>query len=153
SLGGTGSCTPAQQAAINTAINNGTVVVVAAGNSNDKASNYSPAGCNGVITVAATTKDGLRARYSNYGSAGEIAAPGGNAATGELDILSTLNTGIFGPLAYNYVQYAGTSMATPHVSGVVSLMLSVNASLTPAQVLSKIQTSARAFPATGTACS
>ena len=51
-------------------------------------------------------------------------------------------------LGYNYVQYAGTSMATPHVSGVVSLMLSANPALTPAQVTSKIQTTARVFPAT-----
>jgi serine protease len=154
SLGGSGSCTAAQQAAVTTAINNGTVVVVAAGNDNDNASKYSPASCNGVITVAATTKDGLRARYSNYGATVEIAAPGGNAASGEPDILSTLNNGITSANAtgYDYVQYAGTSMATPHVSGVVSLMLSVNASLTPAQVLSKIQTTARAFPATGAAC-
>jgi serine protease len=152
SLGGGGSCDAAQQSAINTALGLGAVVVVAAGNSNQNAANFSPASCSGVITVAATTQFGLRARYSNYGSLVEIAAPGGNAASGQLDILSTLNSGTTSPAGYNYVQYAGTSMATPHVSGVASLMLSANPSLTPAQVLSKIQTTARVFPTTGSAC-
>ena len=154
SLGGGGSCDAAQQSAINTALGLGTVVVVAAGNNNQNAANFSPASCSGVITVAATTQFGLRARYSNYGTSVEIAAPGGNAASGQLDILSTLNSGTTSPsgTGYNYVQYAGTSMATPHVSGVASLMLSANPSLTPAQVLSKIQTTARVFPTTGAAC-
>ena len=85
----------------------------------------------------------------------EIAAPGGNADRRHSDILSTLNSGDHEPqrrAATTTCSYAGTSMATPHVSGVVSLMLSVNPSLTPAQVLSKIQTTARAFPTPGPAC-
>ena len=49
----------------------------------------------------------------------------------------------------HYALYQGTSMATPHVSGIASLMLSRNPALTPSQVLAKIQTTARAFP-TGT---
>ncbi len=154
SLSGGGSCDTASQNAINAALALNAVVVVAAGNSNASAAAYSPASCSGVITVAATTKTGKRARYSNYGSAVEIAAPGGNADGVEPDILSTLNSGLTSPnpSGYDYESYAGTSMATPHVSGVVSLMLSVNAALTPAQVMSKIQTTARAFPAPGPAC-
>ncbi len=154
SLGGSGSCDPASQNAINTALGLGAVVVVAAGNENQSASIHSPASCSGVITVAATTKTGRRARYSNYGSKVEIAAPGGNADGIDPDILSTLNSGatIPNPSGYIYARYAGTSMATPHVSGVASLMLSVNPALTPAQVLAKIQSTARAFPAPGPAC-
>lgn len=154
SLSGGGSCDSASQNAINAALALGAVVVVAAGNSNAAATAYSPASCSGVITVAATTKTGRRARYSNYGPAVEIAAPGGNADGVEPDILSTLNNGATGPnpSGYNYASYAGTSMATPHVSGVASLMLSVNAALTPAQVMSKIQTTARTFPTPGPAC-
>jgi serine protease len=152
SLGGGGICDVTSQSAITTANTLGAVVVVAAGNNNQNASSFSPGNCNGVITVAATTQFGLRARYSNYGSAVEIAAPGGNADGLQRDILSTLNSGTTTPAAYNYVQYAGTSMATPHVSGVASLMLSVNPSLTPAQVLAKMQSTARAFPATGASC-
>ncbi len=153
SLGGGGACDATSQAAITTANSLGAVVVVAAGNSNQDAANSSPGNCNGVITVAATTQFGLRARYSNYGSLVEIAAPGGNADGVQKDILSTINAGATSPTAsYVYQQYAGTSMATPHVSGVASLMLSVNPALTPAQVTSKLQTTARAFPATGAAC-
>jgi serine protease len=48
--------------------------------------------------------------------------------------------------------YNGTSMATPHVSGVVALMLSVKPSLTPDQVTSILQSTARAFPATCSQC-
>jgi len=123
SLGGSGSCDAATQNAVNAALALGTVVVVSAGNSNANAANYSPSSCSGVITVAANTIAGLRARYSNYGTSVEITAPGGNAVSGQLDILSTLNSGITAPTGtgYNYVQYAGTSMAAPHVTGVVSL--------------------------------
>ena len=61
-------------------------------------------------------------------------------------MLSTLNTGTTtaNPSGYTYAGYQGTSMAAPHVTGIVSLMLSRNPALTPAQVLSKIQTTARA---------
>jgi subtilisin family serine protease len=152
SLGGGGNCTATTQTAINTAIGLGAAVVVAAGNGNVNASGSSPGNCTGVVTVAATTQFGLRARYSNYGSTVEIAAPGGNADGVQKDILSTLNAGTTTPAAFNYVQYAGTSMATPHVSGVASLVFSVNPALTPAQMLAKLQTTARAFPQTGAAC-
>ncbi len=148
SLGGTGSCDTATQTAINTALAAGTVVVVAAGNSNSDASGFTPANCNGVITVAATGRQGQRASYSNYGATVEISAPGGSDGQA---ILSTLNSGTTSPnpSGYNYVYYMGTSMATPHVTGIASLMLSLDPSLTPAQVLATIQSTARAFP-TGT---
>ena len=66
-------------------------------------------------------------------------------------MLSTLNSGTTTPASgvMNYVGYQGTSMATPHVAGIVSLMLSLKPSLTPAQVTTLLQTTARAFP-TGT---
>ena len=148
SLGGTGACDTATQNAINSALAAGTVVVVAAGNSNSDASGFTPANCNGVITVAATGRQGQRASYSNYGATVEISAPGGSDGQA---ILSTLNNGTTSPnpSGYDYVYYMGTSMATPHVAGIASLMLSLDPSLTPAQVLATIQTTARAFP-TGT---
>jgi serine protease len=155
SLGGSGPCGVTFQSAIDAAVAAGTVVVVAAGNSNANASNFSPANCNGVITVAATGHTGSKAYYSNFGSTVEIAAPGGDAQLGKT-ILSTLNTGTTTPVASpagdTYANYQGTSMATPHVVGVVSLMRSVNASLTPAQVLSMLQSSATPFPG-GSSCS
>ena len=151
SLGGSGACGATFQNAVNDVTARGTVVVVAAGNSGVDAANTSPASCSGVIAVAATVRNGGRASYSNYGSKVAIAAPGGGAGGG---IVSTLNTGTTVPAADSYASYQGTSMASPHVAGVVSLMLSANPALTPAQVLAKLQSSARAFPVgTGSDCS
>ena len=142
SLGGSGSCGATFQNAINDVVSRGTVVVVAAGNENVDAANTSPASCNDVIAVAASTRTGARASYSNFGQKVAVTAPGSS-------ILSTLNTGTTTPGAPGYASYSGTSMATPHVAGVASLMLSLNASMTPAQVLTALRSSARAFP-TGT---
>ena len=77
SLGGGGSCGSTYQSAINTAVNNGTTVVVAAGNENQNASNSRPANCSNVIAVAATDRNGGRSYYSNYGNVVDVAAPGG----------------------------------------------------------------------------
>ncbi len=150
SLGGSGACASTYQSAINDAVAAGTVVVVAAGNSNANAANFQPASCANVITVAATGHTGSRAYYSNYGSTVEIAAPGGDSQLGQT-ILSTLNDGATGPAADAYANYQGTSMATPHVVGVVSLMLSVNSGLTPSQVSTLVGSSATPFPA-GSSC-
>jgi serine protease len=153
SLGGGGSCDATSQNAINSARSRGSVVVVAAGNSNANAANYSPASCSGVITVAATNRSGGRAYYSNYGSVVEVAAPGGDVRTSSANgILSTLNSGSTSPGADNYAYYQGTSMATPHVAGAVALMLAKNSALTPDEVLSRLQSSSRAFPATCSQC-
>ncbi|MGW4753259.1 S8 family peptidase [Streptomyces chartreusis] len=149
SLGGGGACSTATQSAINAAVNRGTTVVVAAGNSNANASGYSPASCANVISVAAADRQGNRSYYSNYGTVVDIAAPGGEtnsvAANG---ILSTLNSGAQGPSAENYDYYQGTSMASPHVAGLAALMKSANPALTPAQIESAIKTNSRALPGT-----
>jgi serine protease len=149
SLGGGGACDTTTQSAINGARSRGTVVVVAAGNESQNASNSSPANCSGVITVAATNKSGGRASYSNYGTIVDVAAPGGDSGAA---ILSTLNAGTKTPGADNYAGYMGTSMATPHVAGVVALMLAKNPNLTPDQVEAALKSSARAFPASCSGC-
>ena len=77
SLGGSGACETTYQNAINAITAAGSTVIVSAGNSNADASGFRPANCSGVITVAATNRNGNRANYSNYGSVVEISAPGG----------------------------------------------------------------------------
>lgn len=140
SLGGGGSCSTTYQNAINGAVGRGTTVVVAAGNSNTNVSSSVPANCPNVIAVAATTSAGARASFSNYGTGIDISAPGQS-------ILSTLNTGTTTPGSATYASYNGTSMAAPHVAGVVALMQSVAPSpLSPAQVESIIKSTARPLP-------
>ena len=147
SLGGSGACDATYQNAINAIVAAGTTIVVSAGNSNADASGFRPANCNGVITVAATNRNGCKASYSNYGATVEISAPGGETNVSSSNgVLSTLNTGTQGPVADTYTYYQGTSMAAPHVAGVASLMLSRNPSLTPAQVLSLHAEHSHRFP-------
>ncbi|MFY9512540.1 MAG: S8 family peptidase [Rubrivivax sp.] len=153
SLGGGGACGTTTQTAINGARGRGTVVVVAAGNSNANAANYSPASCSGVVTVAAVNRSGGRAYYSNYGAVVDVAAPGGDTRTASTNgVLSTLNSGSSAPGADSYAWYQGTSMATPHVAATAALMLAKNPALTPDQVESLLKSSARAFPATCSQC-
>lgn len=149
SLGGSGSCPATTQSAINDINGVNAIVVVAAGNDKEDASAHNPANCAGVITVAATNRIGDMALYSNRGSRVDISAPGGDQYYGEYEgVLSTVNLGETTPGASGYAFYQGTSMATPHVAGIVSLMLSVNGSLNRAQVLSLIRASATSFPST-----
>ncbi len=146
SLGGSGSCGSTYQTAINTAVNNGTVVVVAAGNSNTNVSNSRPANCSNVVAVASLDRQGNRAFYSNYGTLIDVSAPGGETSpTSSNGVLSTLNSGTTTPASDNYVYYQGTSMATPHVAGVAALMKGVDPNLTPASVESTLKSTARAI--------
>ncbi|GGA87545.1 extracellular protease [Arenimonas soli] len=148
SLGGSGSCDTTTQNAINSAVGRGTVVVVAAGNSNANASGFTPASCNNVVNVASVTSASARSSFSNYGTSIDVSAPGSN-------ILSTLNSGTQGPGTENYVSYNGTSMAAPHVAGAVALAQSRRLALglalwTPAQVEANLKSTA--YPLSG-ACS
>ncbi|MCT9075570.1 S8 family peptidase [Streptomyces fulvoviolaceus] len=147
SLGGDGACTSATQTAINAAVNRGTTIAVAAGNDNENVSGHSPGNCSNIISVAATNRTGAKASYSNYGSLVDISAPGGQTSTGTANgILSTLNSGASTPSSESYAYYQGTSMATPHIAGLVALVKSANSSLTPAQIETAIKNNARALP-------
>ena len=152
SLGGSGACGTTYQDAINAITAAGSSVVVSAGNSNADAVNFRPANCSGVITVAATDRDGNRAYYSNYGSVVEISAPGGETNVSSANgVLSTLNTGTQGPVADTYTFYQGTSMSAPHVAGVASLLYSHTPSLTPTEIRLILQSTVTTFPA-GSTC-
>lgn len=152
SLGSSAPCSISYQNAINAITAAGSTVVVSAGNGNTNASGFSPANCNGVITVAATKRDGSRAEYSNYGATVEIGAPGGTLAFANdpNGVLSTFDSGIQDPVADTYMYYAGTSMAAPHVTGVVSLLYGLNPALLPNQILQILQDTATNFPLSST---
>jgi serine protease len=148
SLGGPGVCSSTYQNAINAINAAGAIVVVAAGNnaSNLSSNSFQPANCNGVITVAATQRDGNKAIYSNYGAIVKISAPGGQTIPSLQDgVFSTFNAGTTIPGADAYVYRSGTSMAAPHVTGVVSLMLSLDPTLSLGEVLQILQTTAQDF--------
>jgi subtilisin family serine protease len=102
---------------------NGAVLVAAAGNDGDATLNY-PAAYPNVVSVAATDNRDQRASFSNANADVEVAAPG-------VDVTSTWNDG-----AYNTI--SGTSMATPHVSGVVALIRARYPSATAAQIVAKL---------------
>lgn len=140
SLGGSGSCSATYQNAINAAVGRGTTIVVAAGNSNVNVSGAVPANCQNVIAVAATDRNGARASFSNYGTGIDVSAPG-------VGILSTLNSGTQGPGSESYASYNGTSMASPHVAGVVALMQAhATTPKTPAEIEAILKSTARALP-------
>jgi subtilisin family serine protease len=125
---------------IRAARNAGHLFVAAAGNSagdNDAAPVY-PASydVDNIISVAAVDNDGRLAGFSCYGrSSVDLAAPG-------VQVLSCWAAG-----DQSFVFLSGTSMATPHVAGVASLVWSANPSMTMAQVRSRILGSTRSLPA------
>ncbi|MFV5363560.1 S8 family peptidase [Acinetobacter oleivorans] len=117
SLGG--DANTSLDSAVENLFNNGYVMVVAAGNSNADACSSSPARVSKAITVAATDNTDTRASYSNYGSCVDIFAPG-----------SQINSSWIGSNTATKV-LNGTSMATPHVVGVVAEMLQSTPTATP----------------------
>lgn len=158
SLGSAGTCSRTYQEVINkiTAAPYHVTVVVAAGNEVGHAVGE-PANCSGVIAVAGLRHAGTKVGYSNIGPEVAIAAPAGNCVneTGTClyPLLTTTNASSTSPGAHTYSSGAspslGTSFAAPIVAGTVALMLSVDPSLTPAQVKSALQATARTFPLTG----
>lgn len=112
----------------------GTLVVFAAGNFGyttplmDYPGNFH----DDIVTVGSITAAGARSNFSGYGTKLDVVAPGSN-------ILSTLPNNTTGPLS-------GTSMASPHVSGLVALILSVNPCLTGKQVRDIIESTSQKIP-------
>ncbi|XP_071484603.1 aqualysin-1-like [Diadema antillarum] len=122
SLGG--SYSSSQNAAVAEARRAGIVVVVAAGNDDANACNYSPASATEAITVGATDKTDTRSYFSNYGNCVDLFAPGSS-------IVSLRHSNNSGTRTMS-----GTSMACPHVSGIAAVMLGMG--LSAEQVYSQI---------------
>ncbi|WP_223668735.1 S8 family peptidase [Kangiella shandongensis] len=126
SLGGGASSTTDE--AVQRLTDAGVTTVVAAGNDNSDACNYSPARAASAITVGSTTSSDSRSYFSNYGSCLDIYAPGS-------DITSTWLSGGSNTIS-------GTSMASPHVAGIAALYLADNPNATVSQVTQAITDSA-----------
>ncbi|KAK2733346.1 serine protease [Onygenales sp. PD_40] len=114
SLGGGKSVT--LDLAVNAAVDAGIHFAVAAGNDNADSCNYSPAAAEKAVTVGASTLADERAYFSNYGPCNDIFAPG----------LNILSTWIGSKYAVNTI--SGTSMASPHIAGLLAYFLSLQPS-------------------------
>ena len=145
SLGGRGD-SEIMNEAIDAAVADGAIVVVAAGNDGADASEYTPANSPSAITVAAVGNiGGMRVRpkrtsYSNFGDVVDLAAPGGEQAE---DIDNDGHPdGILSTLGEDVEFYQGTSMAAPHVAGVAMLMKSIAPDLQAEAALETLQATA-----------
>lgn len=133
SLGGGKS--PALDMAVNAAVDMGMHFAVAAGNDNADACSYSPAAAEKAITVGASTLGDERAYFSNYGKCVDIFGPGLNIQSTWIGSRYALNT------------ISGTSMASPHVCGLMAYFVSLqpdtdseyaSTPITPAQLKKNI---------------
>lgn len=159
SLGGSGACGPTYQDAIDAVRAVGAIVVASTGN--DSTIVGRPANCNGVIAVMAHAINGEPAGYTNSGVQTAISAPGGGcpflsynpstyacsaSAADREEVWSTYNLGSTVATTDDYGAISGTSMAAPHVSGAVALMLSIAPQLVADEVKAVLQSSAKPFP-------
>ena len=128
----------------------GTTLVAAAGNEEADASLSVPASCPGYTAVGATSESGYQAFYSNEGRDVDLSAPGGDFVVPDPSgvrghgILSTLNTGLRSPGEPTYVEYMGTSMATPAVAAGAALLYSLGLT-DPHAVVSTLKATAASF--------
>jgi subtilisin family serine protease len=125
SLGGSKST--AVNSAVKSTVSSGVTVVVAAGNSDDDAANYSPASEPTAITVGAIDSNDARASFSNFGSLVDVFAPGVNVLSSWIGSTTATNT------------ISGTSMATPHIAGLAAYLIVLEGLTTPAAVVNRIQ--------------
>jgi subtilisin family serine protease len=130
SLGGTAS--DAVDLAVNNSISAGVTYSIAAGNSRRDACKFSPARVPAALTIAATTNTDTRASYSNYGTCVDLFAPGSGITSAWIGSSTATNT------------ISGTSMATPHVTGVTALYLQAHPTALPAEVATAIKSNATA---------
>ncbi len=144
SLGGSSGTTYLEEA-LQYAYNQGVTIVAAAGNNGAGAVSYPAAYDNYVIAVGATRFDETKAGYSNYGSALDIVAPGGDTSVdqnsdgyGDGILQQTFDGGYNN---FNYYFYQGTSMATPHVAAAAAMVIA-NGANTPSAVRNTLESTA-----------
>ena len=135
SLGGGASS--ALDTAVANAVAAGVTFAVAAGNENSDACTRSPARTPSAITVGSTTNTDARSSFSNWGTCVDIFGPGSSITSSWFTSNTATNT------------ISGTSMATPHVAGVVALFLSQRGHTAPATVASSLNSAASLNKLTG----
>ena len=113
------------------------LLVVAAGNEGGNVSNSTPANIDGVIAVGAHDYLGNLSPYSNYGSKITIMAPGGN--TDQDANQDQLPDGVLSLFETQYNFIHGTSMATPHVAGILGLVVSLQPDITQAEAITLLR--------------
>ncbi|KAG5640674.1 hypothetical protein DXG03_007590 [Asterophora parasitica] len=113
--------------AVTSLVDRGIHVTVAAGNSNTDAGSTSPARAAGAITVGASTITDARASFSNYGAVVDIFAPGENIISAWIGSTTATNN------------LSGTSIATPHVAGLVAYLISKHGNSPPAAITALIK--------------
>ncbi|KAG5634525.1 hypothetical protein H0H81_001652 [Sphagnurus paluster] len=126
SLGGGAST--ALDNAVTSLTTKGVHVVVAAGNSNTDAGSTSPARAPGAVTVGASTIADARASFSNYGAVVDIFAPGQNVISSWIGSATATNN------------ISGTSMATPHVAGLIAYLIGLQGNNSPAAIATTLKT-------------
>jgi serine protease len=145
SLGG-GSPAQILEDAVAYAYNHGVTVVAACGNDDAPSCDYPAAYNSYVIAVGATQYDVTRAPYSSYGTGLDVVAPGGNTGldqNGDGDADGVLQqTFSDTPVDWAYWYFQGTSMATPHVSGIAALLVSTGVA-EPDSIREALQNTAR----------
>jgi cerevisin len=112
--------------AVNAAVDVGLHFAVAAGNDNADSCNYSPAAAENAVTVGASTLGDERAYFSNFGTCTDIFAPG----------LNILSTWVGSKYATNII--SGTSMASPHICGLLAYLLSLQPAADSAYAVAEI---------------